>query len=64
MGFSLTLFVARNLLDHQKLVLHVTAQGQKIMQLTENNIIFRDRFLFIGVRLADLPVTLGLYDYL
>jgi len=59
-----TLFVARNLLEHQKLVPHIIAQGQKIMQLTVNNIIFRDTFLFMGVRLADLPATLGLNESL
>ena len=59
-----TLLVARSLIENQNLSPGIIAQGQKIIQLTVNNIIFRDTYLFMGGKLADLPKTMGLQDNL
>ena len=50
-----TLLVARSLIENQNLSPGIIAQGQKIILLTVNNIIFRDMYLFMGGKLADLP---------
>jgi len=62
-GFD-SLFVAREILEQQQIVPEILASGHKIMQLTVNNIIFRDKFLFMSVRSADFPKTLGLDESL
>lgn len=58
------LFVAHEILEQQQLVLELITRGHKIMQLAINNIIFRDTFLFMHSRLADLPKTLTWMNYL
>jgi len=43
---------------------NIINSGNKLMQLTVNNFILKYTYLFMGVRLADLPVTLGLEESL
>jgi hypothetical protein len=56
--------VARDLIEKQHFSPSIIAQGQKIVQMTIGNIIFRDTYLFMGVKLAKLPKTMGLQDTL
>ena len=51
-------------MEKQNLSPNIIAQGQKIIQLSVNNIIFRDTYLFMGVKLSKLPSTMGLQDTL
>ena len=59
-----TLLVARCLMEKQNLSPNIIAQGGKVIQLSVNNIIFRDTYLFMGVKLSKLPSTMGLQDTL
>ena len=55
-----SVFVARTLIEKERITPQIIAQGAKIIQMTVKNIVFRDTYLFMSVKLAKLPATMGL----
>ena len=55
-----TLFVLKTMMEKENITPQILAQGQKIIQLSYQNIFVKDSFLYFGVKLSKLPKTLGL----